>query len=85
MGWLIAYVERAETSTDLGTVKAAVVVLERDGAESRVAVELSQPASAAGMQLKPREAVREFLNDNEPPRRLIVTLFGVSVARDRVN
>jgi hypothetical protein len=33
-----------------------------------------------GIKLKPREAVGDYLNDDDPPKRLIVTTRGVSVA-----
>jgi len=83
MGWSIHEVRGAETSPDRDTVDAAVVVLRRDGAERRVLVELAGTARAAGVRLEPRYAIRQFLKDDEPPKRLVINTDRVLVSDPR--
>ena len=73
-------VRETESSPDRDTVSAAVVDLERDGQERRIVIELAGTADSVGQTLNARDAVSAFLNEDEPPKRLIITTHGVSPA-----
>jgi hypothetical protein len=80
MAWRVVGVRSAESSPDRQTVTAAVVDVARAGEQREIIVELARTAAAAGKGLNAREAVRPFLQREEPPKRLIVTTHGVSAA-----
>jgi hypothetical protein len=70
-----------EANHDLQTVSAKAVVLEREGTPRHVmVVELTHQAQTVGKTLEEQgalDAVRPFLNHDEPPKRLIITKEGV--------
>jgi hypothetical protein len=82
MQWRITKAEGTESSPGRDTVAAAVVSVEHEGTERRIVVELSGTAANAGKTLNARDAVRSFLQNDEPPKRLIVTTHGVSAVDD---
>jgi len=82
MPWTVVGISETESSSDRATVSAAVVQVERDDEERRIVVELLDSADAAGKPLNAQEAVRNFLEDDEPPKRLVITTHGVSAAVD---
>lgn len=76
MPWKIDGVQKTETSPGRDTVDAALVTVTKDGDERRIVVELAGTAAATGKTLDAREAVRDWLNDDEPPKRIIVGTYG---------
>jgi hypothetical protein len=80
MAWKVVGVRAAESSPERDAVAAAVVDVEHAGEQREITVELASTAAAAGKGLNAREAVRPFLQREEPPQRLIVTAHGVSAA-----
>ncbi len=78
MTWENHGVRDAESSPDRDTVAAAVVDIERNGEQRRIVVELAGTAKAAGQSLNARQAVKDYLDDDEPPKRIIVTTYGTS-------
>jgi hypothetical protein len=82
MPWTVVGIGETESSSDRATASAAVVQVERDDEERRIVVELLDSADAAGKPLNAQEAVRNFLENDEPPKRLVVTTHGVSAAVD---
>ena len=77
VSWAIVTVEGAEPTPDLGTVEAAVVVLERDSDLGQVRIELTETAASSGVELDPVRHVHPYLFDDKPPRHLLVTTDGV--------
>jgi hypothetical protein len=82
MPWKVVGSSDTETSPDRATARAAVVQIERDDEERRIIVELLDSAEAAGKPLNAHEAVQNFPEDDEPPKRLVITKHGVSAAVD---
>jgi hypothetical protein len=79
--WSIADTQQVNTSPGRDTTSAKLVHLERgEGETYRITVELSGTASAIGIGLDAREAVQDYLNEDAPPRLLIVTSEGVRPA-----
>jgi hypothetical protein len=78
MAWRVVNVRSTESSPDRDTVSAALVEIERGSDTRRIVVELAGTADAVGKTLNAREAVKGYLDDDEPPRRLIITTYGVS-------
>jgi hypothetical protein len=76
MAWDVANIRDAETSPDRDTVAAAFVMVTRGDEERNDYVEFAGTAAAAGRSFDPRSAVRDYLEDDEPPRHLIVTTTG---------
>jgi N-methylhydantoinase B/oxoprolinase/acetone carboxylase alpha subunit len=77
MAWRVVDVHGADTSADRDTVEAALVSIERDGEERRIYVEFAGTAKAAGRSFNARTAVHDYLDDEDPPKHLIVTTTGV--------
>jgi hypothetical protein len=79
--WRIAHVERANASPDRDTTDAALVHVKRGSQTRQITVELAAAAVTSGQSLDARKAVREYLDDDEPPLHLIVSSDGVFPAQ----
>jgi hypothetical protein len=79
VSWAIVTVETAEPTPALGTVEAAVVVLERDSDLGQVRIELTETAASCGVELDAAGHVHPYLLEEKPPRHLLVTTDGVEV------
>ena len=80
MAWKVVTVRDAQSTPGRDTVSAAVVQVERGSEERSILVELARTAATVGKTLDAREAVSEYLDDDDPPQLLTVTSNGVSPA-----
>jgi hypothetical protein len=83
MTWRVIETHSVGTSPDRDTVAAYLVTIERDGEQRRVMVELAGTAAIAGRTLDAPvawDAVRDYLEDDDPPTHLIVTSAGIQPA-----
>jgi hypothetical protein len=76
--WSVKSVRAVEPTAGADAAVASIVTLGRGDEERPVLVELARTASAAGVGFDPRDAVSKFLDDDEPPERLVVTTDGVA-------
>jgi hypothetical protein len=70
--WRVVNVERANITLRRDTVRAAFVEIGREGERRRLTLELSEAANGVGRGLSPMYDVRPYLEEDDPPRRLIV-------------
>ena len=81
MSWDVINVQRAEPSPERGTVRAVALELEQGHEHRRLTVELAGAAPVVrGDLLQLRDEFEQLLDEEEPPRRVIVTMEGAIAA-----
>jgi hypothetical protein len=80
MGWRVINVRSSDPTPGADTAAAAVVTIQRGDDTRQIIVELADSAAASGQSLNARTAVSEYLDSDEPPKRIIVTTDGPRVA-----
>lgn len=78
MSWNVISVQPAAPSVERGTVRAVALEVEQGYEHRLVTVELAgATALIRGDLLQLRDRFEQLLDEDEPPRRVIVTMEGV--------